>query len=213
MFIVLEGIDGCGKTTQTARISEYIASIVGSDKVLATREPGGWDGGEAIRELVLRGNLSSMWSEFFLFMMDRCEHVCRVIAPAILCGGVVVCDRYSPSTLAYQILSRPDVGDAAAEYMIGLSDVIGLPKPDRVFFLDISPDEARARLDARGNANSFDVRGREYFERVRAGYERIMKTSSDRWVKIDAASAPDEVFDILTRHVDSLIGEGEGINR
>jgi dTMP kinase len=209
MFIVLEGIDGCGKTTQIKRVRDYLASRIGEDRITVTREPGGWDGGEAMRELALGGGLSDIWSEFFYFMMDRCEHVARVIAPALSRGGAVLCDRYFPSTLAYQVLSSPDIRDETAGYMMGLADAIGLPRPDRVFFLDISPDEARTRLGTREKRDGFDARGVDFFKRVRDGYLRLMDAGGV-WVRIDASAGPDEVFAALEREMAGLHGEPGG---
>jgi dTMP kinase len=209
MFVVIEGIDGCGKSTQAARLTEWLTSRLGREMVVSASEPGGWDGGGVVRELVLGGNLTSMWSEFFLFMMDRCEHVSRVIAPALKKGQFVLCDRYSPSTLAYQVLACPDVSDETAGYMIGLSDRIGLPIPDCVCLLDIDPDTARRRLDRRGKADSFDTRGKDFFSRVRDGYDRLMKSSNGNWIKIDATPDEETVFGVLTRRLGGLLQSEE----
>jgi dTMP kinase len=198
MFIVLEGIDGSGKTTQARRLSEWLEERLGADCVVSTGEPGGWQGGERVRELILSGGLSTRWSEFFAFMMDRCEHVASVISPALEKGMCVLCDRYSASTLAYQIFSDPDMTEYTAEYIAKLSDIIGLPKPDCVCLLDICPDVAAIRLASRGKADSFDSRREIFFTRVRDGYDRIMRMSPETWMKIDASRDEDTVFDGLT---------------
>ena len=194
MFIVLEGIDGSGKTTQARRLAGWLDERLGSGRVVSTGEPGGWQGGERVRRLILDGGLSTMWGEFFAFMMDRCEHAARVISPALEKGMCVLCDRYSASTLAYQIFSDPDVTERAAEYMSGLPDIIGLPKPDCVCLFDVGPDIASARLASRGNADSFDSRREIFFTRVRAGYDRVMRMSPENWMKIDASCDEDRVF-------------------
>jgi dTMP kinase len=201
MFIVLEGIDGCGKTTQMKRLAVWLGDKMGSSGVTLTREPGGWQGGELVRELLLGGGLSTTWSEFFAFMMDRCEHVARVVSPALARGECVLCDRYVQSTLAYQVLSDPEISGHAASYMTSLAEVIGLPVPDRVCFLDIEPDTARNRLEARDKSDSFDARGRDFFARVREGYYRLMSLSPDLWIKIDASASEDAVFEDLTRRL------------
>ena len=199
MFIVLEGIDGGGKTTQARRLSEWLEERLGAESVVFTGEPGCWHGGERVRELILEGGLSTRWGEFFGFMMDRCEHVARVISPALERGKCVLCDRYSASTLAYQIFSDPDITGRTAEYMMELSDIIGLPKPDCVCLLDIAPDIAAARLASRGNSDSFDSRRGIFFTRVREGYDRIMQMSPETWMKIDASRDVDAVFGDLTK--------------
>jgi len=198
MFIVLEGIDGGGKTTQVRRLFGWLEERLGAGCVVSTGEPGGWLGGERVRELILGGGLSTRWGEYFAFMMDRCEHVARVISPALEKGMCVLCDRYSASTLAYQVFSDPDITERTAEYMAGLSDIIGLPKPDCACLLDIGPDIAASRLAARGKADSFDSRREIFFTRVRAGYDRIMRMSPGAWMKIDASRDEDAVFCDLT---------------
>ena len=199
MFIVLEGIDGSGKTTQARRLAEWLKGRLGAGNVVLTGEPGGWQGGERLRELILEGGLSTRWGEFFAFMADRCEHAARVISPALENGKCVLCDRYSASTLAYQILSDPDITERTAEYMAGLSGIIGLPEPDCVCLLDIAPDAAAMRLAARGRADSFDSRRGVFFTRVRDGYDRIMRMSPESWMKIDASRDGDSVFGDLTK--------------
>ncbi|MDR0764214.1 MAG: dTMP kinase [Synergistaceae bacterium] len=212
MFIVLEGIDGGGKTTQAARLGEWMSGLLGRDMVLVTKEPGGWPGGDAIRRLALGGNLSSAWGEFFLFMADRCEHVSSVIAPALQKGVCVICDRYTPSTLAYQVLSNPSIGSGAADYMTGMGEAIGLPRPDCVCLLDIGADMARRRLVARGKLNSFDARGRDYFERVRVAYDVLMKRSPGGWIKVDASKDENAVFEELKRGLERMFGTRLGGN-
>jgi dTMP kinase len=206
MFIVLEGIDGSGKTTQAARVGAWLSGLLGREKVLVTKEPGGWPGGDAVRRLALGGSLSSVWGEFFLFMTDRCEHVSGVIAPALEKGMCVICDRYTHSTLAYQVLSNPSVGSEAADYMTGVSEAIGLPRPDCVCLLDIEADTARRRLEARGRPDSFDARGRDYFERVRAAYDTLMKRSPGGWIKVDASGDENAVFEELKRGLGRMFG-------
>lgn len=206
MFIVLEGIDGSGKTTQAARLNEWLSGLLGWERVLVTKEPGGWPGGDAVRRLALGGGMSSVWGEFFLFMTDRCEHVCGVIVPALEKGMCVICDRYTPSTLAYQVLSNPSIGSAAADYMAGIDEVIGLPRPDCVCLLDMDADTARERLEARGKLDSFDARGRDYFERVRAAYDALMKRSPGGWIKADASGDEDAVFGELKRGLERMFG-------
>jgi dTMP kinase len=204
VFIVLEGIDGCGKTTQAERLAGWAARRQPAGEVLLTREPGGWDGSGAIRGILLGGSLTSVWSEFFLFMADRCEHVSRVIKPALARGCTVICDRYTPSTLAYQILSAPDVPGDVAQCAVGLSESIGLPEPDVIFLLDIDADTARRRFSSRGERDAFEGRGEKYFERVREGYNMLMRNSARGWKRIDASRDEDAVFADLTRYIEGM---------
>ena len=203
MFIVLEGIDGCGKTTQARRLAGWLGDRLGAENVVSTREPGGWPGGLRIREMILGGGLSSRWGEFFAFMTDRCEHVARVISPALGAGKCVLCDRYAASTLAYQVFSDTGAPEAAAACIAGLHGAIGLPVPDCSALLDISPSEAAARMEARGASDSFDARRGDFFARVRDGYEKIMSESPDGWIRIDASLPEDEVFRELTGRLEA----------
>lgn len=197
MFVVLEGIDGCGKTTQADCIERWLSDTLGTDRVVRTREPGGWEGGEILRDLVLRHSFENSWSEWFLFMLDRCEHVARVINPALRAGKIVVSDRYDPSTLAYQILGNENISCETAEHIIKTSSMIGLPKADVVFLLDIDVKDAQGRLGSRAKKDNFDARGTTYFERVKDGYEKLMKLEGGdgSWVRIDAGRSVSDVFD------------------
>jgi dTMP kinase len=212
MFIVMEGIDGSGKTTQIKLLAEWLKSAAGFGRLFVTHEPGGWPSGEIVREFILGGRVSGVWSEFFAFMLDRCEHVTRCIVPELAKGACVVCDRYMPSTLAYQIFSNPDISDETAEYMLRLPDVIGLPKPDCVFLLDVDTKVARRRLETRGKGDAFDARGEKFFSMVRAGYDKIMSLSPEGWIKIDASGSVDEIFsDIIGRFSNAFLRRPGGL--
>lgn len=209
MFIVFEGIDGSGKSTQAAYAADWLRRNERNGReVLLTREPGGWEGGSALRELILGGALVSSWSEFFLFMADRCEHVERVLRPAIDSGQIVICDRYTPSTMAYQLFGAlGGIDEAARGALLRLSDEIGLPRPDAIFWLDLDVTTARRRLESRGDCNAFDARDGGYFERVRAGYEEQMRmgASGDGWVRIDASRSREEISAEVARHLEGLV--------
>ncbi|MDR3255026.1 MAG: dTMP kinase [Synergistaceae bacterium] len=204
MFFVLEGIDGSGKTTQADRVERWLKGALGGDAVLRTREPGGWEGAERARQFVLDGGLVSPWSEFFFFMLDRCEHVERVIKPALSAGKIVLSDRYAPSTFAYQIFANPAVPPESADYLERLPEVIGLPAPDAVFLLDVDARTAAARLFSRGAKDGFDGRGGRYFEMVRDGYERVGRRAKN-WIKIDASGSEDDVFAGLASRITGLL--------
>ena len=202
MFIVLEGIDGSGKTTQCAMLVDFLSGRFGPSSVVGTFEPGGWDGGDTLRNLSLRGEFKDRWSRFFLFMADRCEHLTRVILPALEAGRIVVCDRYTASTMAYQVLSDPGVPGETAEYMSRLPARFGMPAPDAVIFLDVGADIAEARMRARGKSDFFETMGRDYFERVRSAYLRQMESAPEgRWMSIDASGSPEEVFEQISKRV------------
>ena len=220
MFFVFEGIDGSGKSTQAAYAADWLRSRLSRNdgsgrspqKVLLTREPGGWDGGGTLRELALGGSLVSSWSEFFLFMADRCEHAERVLRPAIEDGQIVVCDRYTPSTTAYQLFGvlgglGGEMDEAGRGYLLRLADEIGLPRPNAIFWLDLDVATARQRLESRGDCNAFDARDSGYFERVRAGYEEQMRmgVSGDDWIRIDASRSRTEISAEVACHLERLV--------
>lgn len=209
MFIVLEGIDGCGKTTQSRRLVKWLRDRV--REVVATFEPGDWPGGARVRELLLGGCFESAWSEFFLFIADRCEHVERVVAPALRAGKVVVSDRYNPSTIAYQIYGNPNLSDEVRRRVSRLPSEIGLPEPDVVVWLDIDVETAHARLGSREKRDAFDARGADFFRRVRDGYDALSRESGARWVTVDASGDEDAVFARVAAALEPLLADKAGL--
>ncbi|MCF0247152.1 MAG: dTMP kinase, partial [Synergistes sp.] len=163
MFITFEGIDGSGKSTQAKMLFEYLNK---NGEALLTREPGGWEGGETLRKAVLSGSLRHRWSEFFLFMLDRAEHIARVIEPAAASGKHVICERYHDSTLAYQAWGR----ELPKEPLLAFSELVEFPVPDVTIFLKISPDKALSRAGKRGALDSFEKEGVSFMEKIHRGY-------------------------------------------
>jgi dTMP kinase len=206
VFIVFEGIDGCGKTTQSRRLSRWLRDRVGEQGVVATFEPGDWPGGARMREMLLGGDFKSAWSEFFIFMADRCEHVERVVAPALREHRIVVSDRYTPSTIAYQIYGSSGLPADAAGRVSRLPAEIGLPEPDVVVWLDVGVETARERLGSRTKRDSFDARGAEFFRRVRDGYRALSNApGGSRWVTVDASGDEDDVFAEVAARLEPLL--------
>lgn len=194
MFITLEGPEGSGKSTQARLLAEFLAAS-GEDFVF-TREPGGTAIGEQIREVIHSLSNSEMapLTEFLLYNAARAQIVAQVIRPALEEGKLVVCDRYADSTIAYQGYGRQlDLGMVrrVIEYATG-----GL-KPDLTLLVDVGVDEGLARRrngSQRGEEfNRLDAESRQFHERVRAGYEEMMRAEPARWVKIDGAASVDEV--------------------
>ncbi len=143
VFVVLEGGDGCGKSTQARLLAARLRDV--GREVVATREPGATDAGAAIRSLVLGGGPLDARTEALLIAADRAEHVAEVIRPALARGAVVVSDRYVPSSLAYQGVARGLVVDEVAR----LSDwATGGLSPDLVIVLDVPATEAAGRRAA-----------------------------------------------------------------
>lgn len=189
-FITLEGIDGCGKSTQIARLAERLAA--GGVEVLRTREPGGAPGAEAIRSLLVEGD-PGRWSpetEILLFTAARRDHLEATIRPALAAGRTVLCDRFADSTRVYQGTVR---GDLRAMVDDLHARTIGI-EPDLTLILDIDPDTALARGLARdGNEDRFERFGANFQHRLRVGFLALADEFPGRCRVIPADGAPDAV--------------------
>lgn len=201
MFITLEGIDGSGKSTQAALLAGWLSEEHKKEVVL-TREPGGWEGGAVLRSLVKDGELRHKWSEAFLFMLDRCEHIERVLSPALRAGKVVLCDRYHDSTLAYQVWGR----GLPLAFFDALSGMAGFPVPDATIFYDIPVEIALERASRRGLPDAFEKEGEQFMRGIRQGYVSMAAREPKRWITIDCSdSGVEEVFQ---KTIAALAGKG-----
>jgi dTMP kinase len=204
LFITLEGGEGAGKSTQAARLAPRIRAL--GREVIATREPGGSPGAEAIRELLVEG-ASDRWSpaaETLLMYAARFDHVERVIAPALARGAVVLCDRFADSTRAYQGAGG-GVRDALIDPLA--AEVRGLCWPDLTLIFDLDPAEGLARAaERRGGETRFEAKGPAFHERLRAAFLDIAASDPRRCVMIDAARAPDAVATAVWMAVEPRLG-------
>ena len=186
MFVTFEGLDGSGTTTQSELLRQHLEEA-GRD-VVATREPGGTELGEKIRELVLGGTEISPWAEAALFAAARAELVAEVIQPALDRGADVVCDRYLDSSLAYQGLAR----GLGVDRVLALNvNAIRGVLPDVTFLLLIDPDEARERSGP--PADRIEREGKEFLRAVDEAYRELGSIFAGRIVTIDASRPVDEV--------------------
>lgn len=190
MLISLEGIDGCGKSTQARLLAQHLREA-GRDVVL-TREPGGSPGAEEIRRLLVEG-AGERWSaetECLLFTAARRDHLERTIRPALQAGRVVVTDRFADSTRVYQGAARGelrDLVDRLHALMIGV-------EPDRTFVIDIPPATGLARGAARGGAEDrFESLGLAFQERLARGFRDLAAEHPDRVRLIDGSGTPEDV--------------------
>ncbi|NLV82172.1 MAG: dTMP kinase [Synergistaceae bacterium] len=202
MFITFEGIDGSGKSTQARLFSDWLTKKYSNKKILLTREPGGWMGGELLREMVTDGTLKHQWSEAYLFMLDRCEHIAKVIQPALDLNADIVCERYHDSTLAYQVWGR----GLPLEVFDTLALESKFPVPDITLFLDIPPALAATRVAIRGNIDAFESEGIMFMSKIREGYLLLAKRSPKRWITIDVSHGTvEEIFEVI---IDSILTRG-----
>lgn len=203
-FISLEGGEGAGKSTQVARLAAALADR--GINTLVTREPGGTEGAEAIRALLMQGDVTR-WSartETLLFAAARADHVDKRIKPALAAGQWVICDRFIDSTRAYQGVAG-GIDDTAVLAIHGFG--AGGLLPDRTLILEVPIDEGRARAASRDGAaaDRFAARGDRFHADVAAAFRRIAAEEPERCRLIDAAASPDTVTaEILLQLADLL---------
>jgi dTMP kinase len=190
MFVTFEGLDGSGKTTQLELLRRHLEEA--GREVVVTREPGGTELGERVRELLLHGPDMSAWAEATLFAAARAELVERVIAPARERGADVLCDRYVDSSLAYQGIARGLGLDAVLE--LNLAAVQGV-LPDRTFLLLVDPAVAVRRT--RGELDRIEREGAGFQLRVDAAYRELAERFPERIVPIEAGRSREEVANLV----------------
>jgi dTMP kinase len=177
LFVVFEGGEASGKSTQAHRLSEAIAALL-------TREPGGTPIGEALRPLALfhaEGPIDPR-TELLLMVAARAEHVAAVIRPTIASGTNVVCDRFSGSTVAYQGYGR---GLPIEDVLVACELATDGLNPDLNVLLDVDPETARLRRTR--NDDEIESAGDDFHARVRAGYLALAAADPGHWVVIDAS--------------------------
>jgi len=192
-FIVFEGIDGCGKTTQINEICNWLPYsnlISNHSSIIKTREPGGSSIGAKIRELILsnnKDNVPTNLTELLLYAADRTEHVTKIISPALTKGNWVLSDRFASSTLAYQ-----GYGRNIDKEIIKKLEIIACQgqKPDITFFLDISIEESIAR---RKNQipDRIESEGVNFLRKVNIGFKKIAKENN--WIVISGSNNKEDI--------------------
>jgi dTMP kinase len=186
MFVTFEGLDGSGKSTQADLLRARLEAD-GLD-VVSTREPGGTELGERVRDLVLHGGHVTPWAEALLYAAARAQHVDAVIRPALERGAAVICDRYLDSSVAYQGVGRGLGLERVLE--LNLAAVGGL-LPDRTFLLSLEPAEIGSRLG--GVHDRLERESAEFHARAAAAYRDLAGRFPERIVILDAARPPDEL--------------------
>jgi dTMP kinase len=213
-FITFEGTEGSGKSSQIGILARYLTQQ--GHRVVATREPGGTPFGEQIRKVLLnvKNHRLDSRAELFLYLSSRTQHLEEVILPALNKGKIVICDRFSDATLAYQGYGRrldlkfvrPAVDFSAK----GLS-------PDLTLLLDLDVDVGLARVRIRGRRNRLDREEQQFHERVRAGYLRLARMDRKRIRLIEASDKPKvvarEIRVIVDRYLNQRPAAARGSTR
>jgi dTMP kinase len=186
MFVTFEGLDGSGKSTQ----AELLRARLESDgvDVVPTREPGGTELGEGIRNLVLHGGHVGAWAEALLYVAARAQLVDEVIRPALERGAAVICDRFLDSSVAYQGAGRELGVDRLLD--LNLAAVGGL-LPDRTFLLELDPSQVPSRI--RRHFDRLEREGDDFRARTAAGYRELAERFPERIVVLDATRPRDEL--------------------
>jgi len=202
LWITLEGGDGSGKTTQSNLLAEWL--VDNGRTVVRTREPGGSEVGQLIRDIVLhhRGDIAPR-AEALLYAADRAHHVATVVRPALARGEVVLQDRYLDSSVAYQGAGR--VLDGAEIRDLSLWAAEGA-LPDLTVLLDLDPEAARVRLDSADKPfDRLEAEKTEFHARVRDAYLGLAAAEPDRFLVLDAAGTAESIADRIRERVSALL--------
>lgn len=194
LFITFEGPEGAGKTTIIHMLEEKLAQV--TDQFLTTREPGGIDIAEKIREIILNPEYTMMdeRTEALLYAAARSQHFFEKVEPALKNGKVVLCDRFIDSSLAYQGYAR---GLGIDEVLKINEFAIGDRMPDLTIYFDIPPEVGLARIHAHRaqEINRLDNEHLSFHEKVCEGYKEVVKRYPERIKVIDATKSKEEVFE------------------
>ena len=197
LFITFEGCEGAGKSTLIVQV--FDALVKRGFDVIKTREPGGSLIGQEIRTLLLNSSTLSPRTEVLLFLADRAEHVHSVILPALQMNKIVLCDRYTDSTLAYQGVARGlDVSQichfAAHEL-----------EPHLTLYLDIDPSVGLSRIQRK--KDRMESEGSHFHEKVREGFLNLAKNHEDRIITLDASHPIDIVFKLAMEAINAKLDD------
>ena len=198
-FIVFEGGDGSGKSTQVSSLMRRLRRR-GVD-VLRTREPGGTRLGQALRTLLKSGEPMTPISELMLFEAARAQLVQQVIKPFLAGGGVVIADRFTSSTMAYQGYGRGLDGDLIERLN---REATGGLEPDLTVLLDLPVEAALARK-SNGSADNFDSAPMDFHRKIRRGYSALAAADPERWLILDGQLPPEELGREIWTKVQALL--------
>jgi dTMP kinase len=200
-FITFEGIDGSGKSTLISAIKERLLKRgIKEEKILITKEPGGTDFAELLRDVLTKKVDREPLAELFALLSARYDHTKRKIIPALREGKIVICDRYSDSTFAYQVF-----GKGLEYYLVThLNKIASLKlKPDLTILIELDPKIALERL--KDKRDHYESLGLEFFEKVRYGYLALAKRAKKRIKVIDGSRSFEDVLNDAWSYVEKLI--------
>lgn len=202
LFISFEGIDGAGKSTHIERVAALFRQA--GRAVVLTREPGGTPLSETLRALVLHEPMDALTEALLMFAARR-EHLVQVIEPALARGDVVLCDRFTDATFAYQGGGRGFDWQVLTqlERMVQALPNGTLRQPELTIWFDLDPAIAAARLATARVPDKFESQPADFFAAVRAGYAQRQAEMPDRFARIDAAQS----MDAVGADVDRVVGE------
>lgn len=207
MFITLEGPEGSGKTSQIGPLAKVIEQA-GYDVIL-TREPGGTEIGDQVRQVIMDLKNTEMYpaTEILLFQASRAQLVNQVIRPSLTAGKVILCDRYTDSTLAYQGYGHQTDLDELTRIV---NFATGGLKPDLTILMDIDIEEGLKRRSGDGESwNRMDAYEIAFHKRVRAGYHQLAAEEPERWIIIDCSRGLEEIQAELAEKVLARITGGK----
>lgn len=208
-FLVLEGVNGAGKTTVLAKLRQYLTQS--GKEIKTTREPGATALGKELRRLLLENcqQRPSSLSEMFLFAADRSEHVCKLIRPALAAGEIVISDRYYYSTIAFQGYGRKL--DLEMVYTINQIAIDGM-LPDLVILMDLDPLEGLKRANSRADnekvKDSFEAEDLEFHQEIRRGFLEIAKQVKEPFYLLDASKSQEQIWAEVKEIIDRLYRNG-----
>jgi dTMP kinase len=208
LFITLEGPDGSGKTRQASLLAKRLRTL-GLD-VLLTREPGGTEIGEQIRQVLMSLDNTRMdpRTEFLLFSASRAQHVSERIRPHLERGGIVVCDRFFDASLAYQGYGHCLDLDALRVITSFATQEL---TPDLTLLLDLPVEQGLQRREQDGNWNRLDAYDLEFHRRVRQGYLALAKSQPERWVVIDGLQDVEQVHAEIQKAVETKLAQSTSV--
>lgn len=207
-FITFEGADGGGKSTQVQLAAAWLQQR--GYEVVTTREPGGTVLAEKVRELVLDPNLPlNSTSQSLLYLAARSEHVEKVIRPALETGKIVLCDRFSDSTLVYQGLSLgKELAELTVLQQLCSFATAGL-EPDLTLVLDGRPEELAKRRELRGVTDRYEQQGLDFQHKLRNGFLTLAKAEPERIKVLNAEGSMEEVVAAVQKAIANLLQEAE----